>query len=253
MLNGNVSLTVVIHGQKSAHEAREYVSPVDHQTYVEGRQGSNFTLRIRNGTARRVLAVPSVDGLSVLDGKPASANSSGYILNPHQTLEIPGWKLDGETAAKFFFAGETEAGDESYVAQIGGDVANKGVIGVIVFDEKPSRPVFRHPPAMMMASRGEGMKGVMRSAPSSNSLSPSAAPEGATAQSLGAGFGESTGFATRTAQFDRGGRIATLLIHYDDARGLKRVGIDVSRPASRPSAFPADDVGCTPPAGWKRG
>jgi hypothetical protein len=249
MLSGSMSLAVVIHGPKGAHEAREYLSPVDHDTYVEGREGSSFTLRIRNGSHRRVLAVPSVDGLSVLDGKPAGSSSPGYVLDPWQTLEVVGWKVDGDTAARFFFAGSSPESDGSYVAAIGGDIANKGVIGAIFFAEERSErpmPVFRgrQRGSMLMASSASVSKGVMRSMPLSAE---------AQSQTLGAGFGEATGFRTRTVSFRRGSRIAGVSLRYDDARGLKRRGIDVSRPSSgRPSAFPADDRGCAPPPGWQR-
>lgn len=251
MHSGTMSLAVIIHGQNSAHDAREYVSPMDHQTYIEGREGSNFTLRIRNGSSRRVLAVPSVDGLSVIDGKPASSESSGFILEAYASLDVPGWMVDRQNAAKFFFASSSETVDVSYVAQMGGDTANKGVIGVMVFEEKRPRPSFRLPEASFGLSPSAS-KGMLRSAPMGAAAAPSSAPSFESAQSLGAGFGEATGFATRSARFERGGRVATLLIHYDDARGLKRRGIDVSRPVVRPSAFPGDDAGCTPPPGWKR-
>jgi hypothetical protein len=136
MFSNNVSLAVVIHGNNGEHPAREFVSPIDRQTYVEGREGSNFTLRLRNSNAFRVLAIPSVDGLSVLDGKPAGETSPGYILEANETLDIPGWVVDEGTAAKFFFSGlKADGGDESYAAASGNDTRNKGWIGLKVFRE----------------------------------------------------------------------------------------------------------------------
>ncbi|MBX9794644.1 MAG: hypothetical protein K2Y02_10145 [Burkholderiaceae bacterium] len=248
MQSASMSLAVVIHGPKGAHEAREYISPVDHATYVEGREGSNFTLRITNGTARRVLAVPALDGLSVLDGKPAGASSLGYVLAPHQTIDLGGWIVDGETAAKFFFAGCSSDANDSYVAQMGGDTANNGVIGVIFFAEDRPASVFRNHGGAMLSASSSASKGVLRSEP----LAASAAMPEAAMQSLGAGFGEAMEFRTRSVDFRRGARLVDLVIHYDDARGLKRRGIDVSRPTSpRPNAFPADGRGCATPPGWQ--
>lgn len=247
MRSGNLSLAVLIHGQKGSMEAREYVSPQDRHTYIEGREGSNFTLRIRNGSSRRVLAVISVDGLSVLDGKPAGIKSGGFILDPYGSIEVPGWMLNSQEAAKFFFAGRTEKGDASYVAQIGGDTANKGVIGVIFLGEVPSIPDirdFRERSVMFSAPRGS----VLRA--SAASASPSSPDMQVGAQSLGAGFGEASEFRTRQGDFRRGSEMVRILLHYDDARGLKRRGIDVSKPLAQPSAFPADERGCTPPPGW---
>jgi hypothetical protein len=137
MFSNNVSITVVIHGNNTEHNAREFVSPIDRQTYVEGREGSNFALRLRNSNPFRVLAIPSVDGLSVLDGEPAGERSMGYILEANETLDIPGWVVDQGTAAKFFFSGlKADGGDDSYAAQSGKDTNNKGFIGLKVFKEK---------------------------------------------------------------------------------------------------------------------
>lgn len=110
----------------------------DDRTYVEGRKGSRFSLELTNLTPRRILAHPTVDGLSVMNGKEASRNDNteGYVLMPHQTLKIPGWRLDNDTVADFFFAG----GGGSY-AEKTGKPRNRGVIGCAVWEQKEV-PVF---------------------------------------------------------------------------------------------------------------
>ena len=135
MRMNDITMSIVIITPNGEHTAREYNSPHNRQTYVEGREGSNFILRLTNNTPSRVLAVPSVDGLSVLDGKAAGKDSGGYIIEGRQTLDIPGWKLDGDTAAQFFFAGKKNGQDDSYAAQSAQDTANKGVIGLRVYSE----------------------------------------------------------------------------------------------------------------------
>lgn len=251
MLSGNVSLTVLVHGRDDAAgtPAREYVSPVDRDTYIEGREGSNFSLRIHNRSHNRVLAIPSVDGLCVLDGKPAGAESRGFVMSPGQVLDVPGWMVDRETVARFVFSGTRDGEDTSYVAQMGGDTTHKGVLGVLVISEK-RLPRPRGGDVMFTASAS----GALRSRPLAM-MSASRGPsvhEDTASQSLGTGFGEASEFRTRAASFERGGILTRIDLYYDDARGLKRRGIDVSRPVSRrPSAFPALDGGCTPPPGWK--
>lgn len=252
MIKNNVEMSILI----NSHNAREYSSPMDLQTYIEGREGSEFTIRITNRNSFRVLAIPSLDGLSILDGKPAGSNSSGYILEANQVLDIPGWKVDNTTAAKFFFSGIKNNTDESYVAQSGNDTANKGVIGLMVFNEKPQYQNM--------------MKGIVASAPMGAATlfsspmrafgmdsSPllcasSVTPTMDSADSaLGTGFGQATDFSTTKSTFERNDLLCLMVMYYKDARGLKKVGIDVSKPIARPSAFPADN-GCAPPSGWAR-
>jgi hypothetical protein len=289
MLYQNVEMTIVINAAKD-HSAREFVSPMDRQTYIEGRDGSNFSIRLHNKNAFRVLAIPSVDGVSILDGEPAGEQSPGYILDAQQTLDIPGWVVDGDTAAKFFFASTKSDGtDSSYVAQSGGDTANKGVIGLMVFREKYTPPAFtggfhkgilRNANSRSYSFNGSntllGSRSMMAPTPGLYNMTTSCAADSvadsadaanwvATASAgisfdsvepepetqLGTGFGEATSFTTKKVDFDRGDLLCVMVIYYKDARGLKKVGIDVSQPIRRsPSAFPADKRGCKPPVGW---
>lgn len=261
MQNNNVTLTVIINGQSGNFDAREYVSPQDRQTYIEGREGSNFSLRIYNGNSFRVLAIPSVDGLSVLDGEPAGENSPGYLLEPRQTLDIPGWMVDEKTAAKFFFAGMKDGKDSSYVAQMDKDTSNKGVIGLMVFREKPAayfgNAVFATGALMRSSAPSSAMtRGIPTSGVAFNSLSadmPVAMASCASEPTLGTGFGDATDFETKKAEFERGDLLSILALYYADARGLKRKGIDVNVHVTKsPNPFPANKVGCATPKDWRR-
>jgi len=102
------------------------------QVYVEAPQSGAYTIRLRNDTASRRLAVISVDGVNVLDGKSAGIDGQGYVLRPWETIDIPGWRRTDSSVAQFLF---TEQGG-SYSAQTGKGTNNVGVIGVAVFDEK---------------------------------------------------------------------------------------------------------------------
>jgi hypothetical protein len=258
MKNGNVTLEIVIKGPKGDLVAKEFLSPKERDTFIEGREGSNFVLRIRNGNPFRITAVVSVDGLSVIDGEKAGRDSRGYVVAAHGTVEIPGWTVDSDTVAKFLFAGMKDGQDASYVAQIGGDVDNKGGIGLIAFKEKRRESLERHMKgatfgASVLRGRSLSSDPVMLSA-SSSSHEPTSFNDEAEAQSLGTGFGKAQEFGTHNVRFERGEVVAEMDVFYDDARGLKRRGIDVDKPvAKRPSTFPADVRGCTPPPGWDRG
>lgn len=262
----NMSLRVLVKGRA----IKEHLSPLDHQTYVEGREGSEFEVELRNDNPFDVEAIVSIDGLSILDGKPAGDQSAGYVIPARKTVSIPGWKVDGDTAAKFTFSG---ARGGSYVDKIGGDALNKGVIGLMVYAprHKPYEPYHGLLRSRGLLSSGypKGMVGNAAwssSAPSYNNgalLSASCAttPVGsvneiAVAQTLGTDFGEATEFATKETTFERGDMHVMMALYYDDAQGLRKRGIDPRRSKTLPTPFPADTVaktsGCEVPQGWTK-
>lgn len=126
-MNSNLfEMTVCVNGRP----IREY----GHRglTFVEGRRNQPYTLKFRNNSARRVLAVISVDGLSVVDGKPAENDSRGYIVPAYQQIEITGWRTSLEETNQFVFDTKKRANS----TQQQGEDTNCGVIAVKVFDEK---------------------------------------------------------------------------------------------------------------------
>lgn len=101
------------------------------KTFVVGSDGERYRLVVRNGTGVRFEIVASVDGLDVIDGKPADPNRRGYILDPYGSLVIDGFRQSDDQVAAFQFG----AVGQSYAAQTSGD-RNVGVIGVAIFAEK---------------------------------------------------------------------------------------------------------------------
>ena len=106
----------------------------DPDIYVEGREGSEFEIELINNSDELVLMIPSVDGLSVTDGKEASEDSQGYLVRPNSTVKVPGWTLDNDSVAKFIFAEKKK----SYAAEHPDTPSetNVGVIGCLVFSRK---------------------------------------------------------------------------------------------------------------------
>lgn len=99
--------------------------------YVAGRDGQRYSIAIRNHSGSRFEAVASVDGLDVIDGRPASYGKRGYILQPYGTLLIDGFRTSDDTVAAFRFGTVSD----SYAARTSGD-RNVGVIGVALFSER---------------------------------------------------------------------------------------------------------------------
>lgn len=258
----------------------------DGNVYLEGRKGSEYELEIVNHSYERVLVVPAVDGLSVMDGKTAGIDSDGYVVNPKQSVRIPGWRLDQGNVARFVF-GDVGRG---YSAQSGQGTSNSGVIGFMVFRPKPVETLSPFTVARYYSGNDQwdtmcdsfsaasvdscfddlagGLEccasasldaAPLRSATLSSpkvkstitdySMSPTVNPE------LATGFGRKDNFSTVDVTFekrDEHNPDAIMVMYYDSLRGLEKRGIVVRREAS-PQAFPrySSTKGCTPPTGWR--
>jgi hypothetical protein len=127
--NRGYGLSVVVDGSS----APEYASRG--RVYIEAFKGRNFTLRLANPTGERVAVALSVDGRNVVDARRSTAReATKWLLEPWQTVEIPGWQISGETSRRFFF---TETG-RSYAKWLG-DTSNVGTIEAVFFREKRHR------------------------------------------------------------------------------------------------------------------
>jgi hypothetical protein len=110
--------------------------------FIEAKEGSEYTIEIKNNTWKRILAVCSVDGLDILTGKPAVEGNPGYVINGQNSGKFDGFRVSDEKVAKFVFG----AKGDSYAASKGDNSErNVGVIGVRLFEEKikplPPTPV----------------------------------------------------------------------------------------------------------------
>jgi len=127
--NRGYGLSVVVDGSS----APEYASRG--RIYIEAFKGRNFMLRLVNPMGERVAVALSVDGRNVVDARRSTAReATKWLLEPWQTVEIPGWQISGETSRRFFF---TETA-RSYAKWLG-DTSNVGTIEAVFFREKRHR------------------------------------------------------------------------------------------------------------------
>ena len=105
------------------------------KVFAIGEADHRYSIVISNNTPARFEIVASVDGLDVLDGQAASFSKRGYIVRPHSTLEIDGFRRSESTVAAFRF-GDVRG---SYASRKGDD-RNVGVIGIAVFNESGTPP-----------------------------------------------------------------------------------------------------------------
>ena len=89
MLKQSYELEVLINGKA----AKEYGH--DGKFYIEGREGTRFSIRIKNNSYARKLFVPTIDGLSVMNGEEGDFESSGYIVQGYGSITIDGvaWEI----------------------------------------------------------------------------------------------------------------------------------------------------------------
>ena len=112
------------------------------RTFVEGRPDEAYSIHFKNNFPSRVLVVVSVDGLDVLEGKTANAESSGYVVEANKSLEIKGWRTSTAEVRQFFF----DEKKNSYAAGTDHGTKNCGVIACKVFAEKPLVTTYAPPP-----------------------------------------------------------------------------------------------------------
>jgi hypothetical protein len=105
----------------------------DGRLFVAGRPGARYSLKVANNTDGRVLVVMSVDGVNILTGETANYDQRGYIFDAHESYAVNGWRKSDTEVAAFAFA----ALPQSYAARTGRP-ADVGVIGMAVFNERPS-------------------------------------------------------------------------------------------------------------------
>jgi hypothetical protein len=191
------------------------------------RTGAEYAIRVNNRGPRRIEAVVSVDGLSVINGKPASERSVGYLVNANGSVVIKGWRRDKDTVAAFGF----EDRENSYAARTG-HRENIGVIGLVAFEEQQEIRAYplEEPLATFgrAADKGDG-KGV-----------------GGT----GTGWGRDVGSSVIEVPFTRSANKRTVTIYYDTAEALRRISVPVDRipeDGGYPKPFPVDQDYCPPP------
>jgi hypothetical protein len=104
--------------------------------FVIGEEGRRYSILLRNRTDWRLEVVLSVDGLDVIDGRPASFRKRGYVVPPQAQLAVEGFRQSTEAVAAFRFGPVRE----SYANEKYHNTRNVGVIGVALFNEAGTNP-----------------------------------------------------------------------------------------------------------------
>ncbi len=126
MLQNACEVLVCVNGKP----VREYTHK--QKTFLEGRPGSQYTLKLKNHSGNRVIAVISVDGINVISGEPATGDGAGYIIGAYDSIDVKGFRKDMDSVGAFKFCKK----EQSYCNDTKETKNNNGVIGIIVINEK---------------------------------------------------------------------------------------------------------------------
>lgn len=263
MLQQNYEVEVIINGKP----AKEYAHKS--KIYIEGRKGTKFSIRIRNNSYSRKLFVPTIDGLSVMNGEEGKFDSGGYIVQGYSSITIDGWRTSDKEVASFYFSSP----EGSYRKQMKrGD--NLGIIGVAVFEELSYTTTFitQYPyPSITVAPKAWfGFDGGATTIPcgggsttpmnyrasddfnSAQAINCSAgfnSPNQAqSVQQLGTGFGEQKNSEVISVNFERvHDPSITFEIYYNTREELEKEGVNFKKEPLyvTPQAFPGNY--CKPP------
>jgi len=214
-------------------------------SYVAGRPGDRYAVRLTNRSGGRVLVVLSVDGVNAVSGETAATGQTGYVLAPWSSAEITGWRKSYAEAAAFYFT----ALPDSYAARTDRP-DNVGVIGAAIFRERvvqPARRPFEAPTLgggrLDDSGRDEGERRAQGAAADAPSESPAATRSAqaapmqrerdslAKAEKLGTGHGEREYSPTTQTTFERASSRPDEIVQvrYDSYANLVASGI-IGRP-----------------------
>jgi len=258
MLKNNYEVEVLVNGKP----LKEYAS--HGKIYVEGRENTVFSLRLRNNSGSRKLFIPSIDGLSVMNGEECSFDSSGYIVRPYSAVTVDGWRISDHEVAQFYFS----APNDSYRKRM--DRGNNlGVIGVAIFEEK-ERQIYGyrtcncgqhfcsqcHPQFSTSTLKCRGMDSVnlfsVNNASVDMNLKADATVTSANvlqsvSQDLGTGWGSQKNSEVVSVAFERGDMAEKFEIYYNTRDQLEKIGVDFRKEPLyvSPQSFPGQY--CKPP------
>lgn len=243
-------------------------------TFIEAKNGTEFAIEVKNHTGQRVLAIISVDGLDIIDGKVATNKSRGYIVDGNSSQILKGWRKSDTEVGAFKFVHK----DKGYATEMG-EGQNSGVIAVKFIAEqyKPTLTTFPSFPykrmfektlyegpetytldnsgcASSVSYRAKGGQSNLRSCnlcqTTTDSLKYGIASEDNF--DMGTTWGSKQYEAVKTVDFEYGNEIATLEFFYASRSSLKAMGVPLINEKvipNLPQAFKSSYA--QPPKNWK--
>lgn len=230
------------------------------QYFIEGRMGRNYTLLVTNRVNRRIKVSAAVDGLDVIDGRRASYDKPGYIINPYSNANIKGWRISDGEVASFKFGPISE----SYAMKMDSP-SEIGVISFGFFTERRAEVYIEDYNFVKYRNEGGGFKAGR--APAAGVAESKKAPADSSSkvmaesvQSIGTEFGDRRDSRVSHTTFDAETSYpqAVIKINYASYEDLVRRGIigggdiiiqDYNPPVRK---YEKDGLYSRPPEDWRK-
>lgn len=225
------------------------------QHYIMGRYNQRYMLRVTNHSNQRFELVMTVDGRDIVNGQLGSYSHRGYVIDPHQSFNVEGFRRSEHQVAAFRFTTPSD----SYASRMNSG-QNIGVIGVALFSEKKRRPVYYPTHRNDLSAPNAGSIDLSPTSSSSSaslrsrSRSTSKRSERISQSEIGTRYGEELHSETEHTIFERASTKPQhiLVVHYDSESGLRKRGVlHDRRHTPTPHAFPSEPIFAPPPPGYR--
>jgi len=247
-----------------------YPSPRwDGRRYFEAMKGREYAVTLRNTTNERIGVLVAVDGLNVISGTRSAltGGESMYVLDPHGSATIRGWRTSLNDIRRFLFVDE----ERSYATRTGQANGDLGWVRVLAFRE--NQPMVWHdqrcriderdipePQAAAPAApeaRGDGGASRANEAPRAARKD----AEGPAGQAFGdkteaesnpgTGWGRGSYDPVRKVEFVAQARpLDRIVLRYEYAGGLRALGIEPRREWDRTGQRDRGLLGFAQPPRW---
>ncbi|HSE60901.1 MAG TPA: hypothetical protein VLA88_01245 [Candidatus Saccharimonadales bacterium] len=206
----------------------------DGKVFVAGQPGQHYTLRVHNMTLGRLEIVCAVDQRSTTIDGPATLDNRGMIVDPGDSGEFKGWRLNSGSVGEFVFA---DLGSDVSTQATGG-AGGAGIIGFAAFTElasvPQSLPYMPDPASGPFARRSEGYGSRFGGGEELLRM-----PVESYGPSVGTGIGPTIPDPVRVVRFQRaGGAPSVLAIGYHTPDMLAAMGVLRREPLPFPEQRP---------------
>ena len=231
--------------------------------FIEAKVGSSYSVRIKNNSYSRALAVVTVDGLNVVSGLPqGNERGIGYIVSARDSLTVDGFRKNLQEVGSFEFCKK----EESYCNEQG-LAGNNGVIGVRIYNEKPSHltwfeipkgdyykyppletpwtPLYDTYPQITCQQNEIPITDCLRSINCKSAFTSSSSVP----MDVGTTWGKKINSGAFTAEFEAEDSFVEFIIYYNSRNNLEKMGIPFKKETviALPRAF---GNFATPPKNW---
>jgi hypothetical protein len=121
----NIHVDILFNGRPAKIHSHEG------KLYLEGKEESEYSIKLTNNNNYRVLAIFGIDGINTINGNQNTTDSPGFVIERYGNIHLKGYQINDEKCAKFKIVPK----NKSYSSEKLSKSAQNGVISVDVYKE----------------------------------------------------------------------------------------------------------------------